>query len=424
MNTPAKGTPTSEARGETATRSRPSGRPERVLAAMSGGVDSSVAAAMLVEAGHEVVGATMKTFCYSGTGGNSKTCCGLDGIRDARQVADVLGIPHYVFDVEEAFTRDVIDDFVNEYGRGRTPNPCVRCNSNTKFRDLLARARALGCDAVASGHYARLDLGGVRPRLLRGADESKDQTYFLWALPADLLGRLRFPLGALTKAEVRARARSMGLATADKPESQEICFVPEGRYRDFLGTRLLPTHPALSPGPLVDPAGKRVGTHNGYADFTVGQRKGLGGGMPERFYVLEIRPRTREVVIGPKRFLHARTVFVDDLNWLAPPPRAGDRLHVQLRHRGEALPCRVVACNADELELSLDEPARPAAPGQSAVLFAGAEVLGGGRSCGRVDGGARYAPKTALAGCRPGGSDGTADEPPHALASGGTGLGR
>jgi len=410
LNAPAKGTPASEVRctaaakvsdaepvqapkapasevhaAAAATRSRRAGRPERVLAAMSGGVDSSVAAAMLVEAGHEVVGATMKTFCYGG-GSNSKTCCGLDGIRDARQVADALGIPHYVFDVEEAFTRDVIDDFVNEYGRGRTPNPCVRCNSNTKFRDLLARARALGCDAIASGHYARLDLGGARPRLLRGVDESKDQTYFLWALPADLLGRLRFPLGALTKSEVRARARSMGLATADKPESQEICFVPEGRYRDFLGTRLLPTHAALSPGPLVDPAGAVVGTHDGYAGFTVGQRKGLGGGMPEPCYVLEIRPRTREVVIGPKRFLRARVVFADNLNWLAPPPRAGDRLHVQLRHRARALPCRVAACDADQLELSLDEPARPAAPGQSAVLFAGAEVLGGGRSSNRTGG--------------------------------------
>ena len=383
---PAREAPVSRARGGTTAAGRRGARgPERVLVAMSGGVDSSVAAAMLAEAGHEVVGATMKTFCYSGTAGNSKTCCGLDGIRDARQVADALGIAHYVFDVEEAFTRDVIDDFVSEYGRGRTPNPCVRCNSNTKFRDLLARARALGCDAVASGHYARLDLGGARPRLLRAADASKDQTYFLWALPAGLLARLRFPLGALTKSQVRERARSLGLATADKPASQEICFVPEGRYRDFLGTRLLPTHPALSPGPFVDPAGNVVGRHDGYAGFTVGQRKGVRGGMPEPCYVLEIRPRTREVVIGPKRFLHARTLFVDDLNWLAPPPQAGDRLHVQLRHRAPALPCRVAACDAGRLELSLDEPACPAAPGQSNVLFDGAEVLGGGRSAGRGD---------------------------------------
>lgn len=351
----------------------------RVLAAMSGGVDSSVAAAMLVEAGHEVVGATMKTFCYSGTAGNSKTCCGLDGIRDARRVAGVLGIRHYVFDVEEAFTRDVIDDFVEEYGRGRTPNPCVRCNSNTKFRDLLKRARALGCDTVASGHYARLDTEGPRPRLLRAADAAKDQTYFLWALPPGLLKSLRFPLGALTKAEVRRRARSMGLAIADKPESQEICFVPEGHYRDFLATRLPSAHPALSPGPVVDHRGRVVGRHDGYAGFTVGQRKGLGGGMPEPQYVLEIRPERRQVVIGPKHLLQAGSIVIGDVNWLSPPPRAGTALRVQIRHRSPALRCRVDACGGDAALLSLEEPARAVTPGQSSVLFKGDEVLGGGR---------------------------------------------
>lgn len=346
---------------------------------MSGGVDSSVAAAMLVEAGHQVVGATMKTFCFSDAEGPAKTCCGLDGIRDARRVADALGVPHYVFDVEDAFTRDVIDDFVDEYGQGRTPNPCVRCNSNTKFRDLLARARALGCDAVASGHYARIDLDGPRPRLLRGADPAKDQAYFLWGLPAGLLGRLRFPLGGLTKVQVRARARSLGLATADKPESQEICFVPSGRYRDFLGTRLLPTHPALSPGPLVDHEGRIVGRHDGYAGFTVGQRKGIGGGRTEPFYVLEVRPATREVVVGPQRLLYRGDVQVGDLNWLAPPPQPGDRLRVQLRHRAPALRCRVAARDADRLHLFLEEPARAVTPGQSSVLFKGDHVLGGGR---------------------------------------------
>ena len=354
-------------------------RRRRVLAAMSGGVDSSVAAAMLVEAGHEVVGATMKTFCYSGAAGNPKTCCGLDGIRDARRVADVLGIRHYVFDVEEAFTRDVIDDFVDEYGNGRTPNPCVRCNSNTKFRDLLKRAHALGCDTIASGHYARLDVERARPRLLRAVDAAKDQTYFLWALPAGLLKRLRFPLGALTKPEVRQRARSMGLATADKPESQEICFVPEGHYRDFLEKRMLPTHPALLPGPIVDYRGRVVGRHDGYARFTVGQRKGLGGGMPEPCYVLEIRPERRQVVIGPRRMLYSGSVSIGEVNWLSRPPRPGAGLHVQIRYRSPALRCRVDSCEGDEVHLSLEEPARAVAPGQSSVLFKGDEVLGGGR---------------------------------------------
>ena len=347
--------------------------------AMSGGVDSSVAAARLVEAGHEVIGATMKTFCYSGTPASAKTCCGLDGIQDARRVADELGIPHYVFDVEDEFTRDVIDDFVHEYSRGRTPNPCVRCNSNTKFRDLFKRGRALGCDGVASGHYARLDRTADGPRLLRGLDPAKDQSYFLWGLPAGLLGKLHFPVGELDKAAVRERARALGLVTADKPESQEICFVPTGNYRDLLGKRLLPTHPALSPGPLVDWTGRIVGRHDGYSGFTVGQRKGIGGGRPEAWFVLEIRPETREVVVGPREMLDATRIVMGGLNWLATPPPPGARIQVQIRYRAPALACRVEACGADRLELAMEAPAKAVTPGQSGVLFDGDRVLGGGR---------------------------------------------
>ncbi len=348
---------------------------------MSGGVDSSVAAALLVEAGHEVIGATMKTFCYSGTPASAKTCCGLDGIQDAQRVADALDIPHYVFDVEEEFTRDVIDDFVDEYSRGRTPNPCVRCNSNTKFRDLFKRARALGCDGVASGHYVRLDRSGVagEPRLLRGLDPAKDQSYFLWGLPAELLDKLCFPVGELDKAAVRQRARSLGLVTADKPESQEICFVPTGNYRDLLKKRLLPTHPALLPGPIVEWTGRIVGRHDGYSGFTVGQRKGIGGGRREPWFVLEVRPETREVVVGPRAMLEATRIVVSGLNWLATPPSPGARLGVQVRYRAPALPCRVEAHTGDRLELALETPARAATPGQSSVLFDGDRVLGGGR---------------------------------------------
>ena len=356
---------------------------------MSGGVDSSVAAAMLVEAGHDVVGATMKTFCYSGGAtGSRKTCCGLEGIRDARLVADRLGIPHYVFDVEKEFARDVIDDFVAEYGRGRTPNPCVRCNSNTKFRDLLRRGRVLGCDGVASGHYVRLDRSAGEPRLLRGTDRSKDQSYFLWGLPEDLLDLLHFPLGELTKPEVRERARGLELVTAEKPESQEICFVPTGDYRDLLAKKLLPTHPALSPGAIVDPRGRVLGRHNGYSGFTVGQRKGIGGGRPERYHVLEIRPETREVVVGPRHLLEVGGVDVGELNWLAPPPEPGQRLHVQIRYRSSALACTVDGLRRDAVELSFREPPRAVTPGQSSVFFDGDRVLGGGR-IRRVTG-ARY----------------------------------
>jgi tRNA-specific 2-thiouridylase len=268
---------------------------------MSGGVDSSVAAALLVEAGHEVLGATMKTFCYKENAAPSRTCCGLDGIVDARRVADRLGIPHFVFDLEEEFTRDVVDDFVAEYAAGRTPNPCVRCNSNTKFRDLLKRGRALGCDGIATGHYARIGTSaGGEPHLLRGVDSEKDQAYFLWGLPPALLPLLHFPVGELTKPEVRARARDLGLATADKPESQEICFVPDGNYRHFLERRLPQLHPSLQPGKIVRSDGTPVGEHSGYAGFTVGQRKGLGGGFDQPHFVIEIRPETREVVVGTR----------------------------------------------------------------------------------------------------------------------------
>ena len=353
---------------------------ERILVAMSGGVDSSVAAALLAEQGHQLIGATMKTFCYQEEPGPSRTCCGLDGIMDARRVADALGIPHYVFDVEEEFTRDVIDDFVSEYARGRTPNPCVRCNSNTKFRDLLRRGALLGCDAVASGHYVRAGVVDGETALFRGRDPAKDQSYFLWGLPRALLPRLRFPLGELTKPEVRARARELRLATAAKPESQEICFVPTGDYRDLLRRRLGERHDALRPGNLVDTRGRVVGRHQGYASFTVGQRRGLGGGFDRRVYVVEIRPGTREVVVGAREALECRELRVGELNWLtARPPSDGTVVRAQLRYRAPAVPGRVQHAG-NGLELELEEPVLAVTPGQSAVFFDGTgRILGGGR---------------------------------------------
>ncbi|HUE95188.1 MAG TPA: tRNA 2-thiouridine(34) synthase MnmA [Longimicrobiaceae bacterium] len=351
-----------------------------VLVAMSGGVDSSVAAALLVEQGHRVIGATMKTFCYSEVEGPSQTCCGLDGIMDARRVAGALGVPHYVFDVERDFTRDVIDDFVSEYAAGRTPNPCVRCNGNTKFRDLLKRGEMLGCDAIATGHYARMgtDDGG-HPRLLRGVDRAKDQAYFLWGLPPELLPKLMFPLGALTKPEVRERARTLGLATAEKPESQEICFVPTGNYVDVLERRLGAAHPALSPGRLVTAGGETVGQHDGYARYTVGQRRGIGGGHGRRLYVIGSRPEAREVVVGTLEETFRQNVGIGELNWLAASPREGDRVDVQIRHRATAAPARVVDVSADTIRVVFEKPQRAVAPGQSAVILSGDTVLGGGR---------------------------------------------
>ena len=352
---------------------------QRILVAMSGGVDSSVAAAILVQQGYDVVGVTMKTFCYSGGEAHSKTCCGLDGITDARRVSDALGIPHYVFDVEEDFTRDVIDDFVSEYARGRTPNPCVRCNSNTKFKDLMKRGRLLGCDRIASGHYVRIDhTDASGSALYRGVDTSKDQSYFLWGLPVDMLPHLHFPLGDLTKPQVREQARALGLVTADKPESQEICFVPTGDYRDLLEKRLETRHPALEPGLIVTRDGEVLGEHSGYANFTVGQRKGLGGGFGQPLYVIEIRADSREVVVGTAEEGASQGVEIGEVNWLATPPPADSPVHVQIRYRAEAVPATVHSTDGRVI-LSFHEAQRAVTPGQSAVFFQGDRVLGGGR---------------------------------------------
>lgn len=351
-----------------------------ILVAMSGGVDSSLAAALLVEQGHRVIGATMKTFCYSENSGPTRTCCGLDGILDARQVCERLGVPHYVFDMEEAFTESVINDFVAEYAAGRTPNPCVRCNSNTKIPDLLRKARLLGAEAIATGHYARIeDAGTPNARIYRGADRRKDQTYFLWGIPREVIPYLLFPVGDLVKPEVRAGARARQLATADKPESQEICFVPNDDYSSFLATRLGSEHPALNPGPMVNSAGEVIGEHGGYARYTVGQRKGLGGGSRIPLYVLGVRPETNEVVVGSADELLRREVTIGDLNWLAEPPAEGDRVEVQIRYRAPATTATVTRIDDELASFLLDEPQRAVTPGQSGVVYRGDQLIGGGR---------------------------------------------
>jgi tRNA-specific 2-thiouridylase len=346
----------------------------RVLVAMSGGVDSSVAAAVLADAGHDVVGVTMKLFCY-GDEVPDRPCCSLDSIDDARRVCERMGIPHYVLNLESSFGRDVVRDFVDEYSRGRTPIPCVRCNTFTKFRDLVRKADALDADWIATGHYARVENG----RLLRGRDSSKDQSYFLWGIDGAVLPRLLLPVGGLTKAETRDRARALGLThVADKVESQDICFVPDGDHTKIIAKTLGAGTASLAPGPIVSLGGAVLGEHQGYARYTIGQRRGLPGGSREPLFVVAIRPADRAVVVGPREALLGSGIVAREVNWLGVPPSIGDALEVQVRHRSAPARAHLLRCDGEEIELALDEPVSAIAPGQSLVLYDGDRVLGGG----------------------------------------------
>ena len=348
---------------------------ERVLVAMSGGVDSSVAAALLVEQGYDVVGATMKLFCH-GDDLPDRPCCSLDSVNDARRVCEQLGIPHYVLNLEDAFGHDVVANFVDEYARGRTPIPCVRCNTFTKFRDLLRKADAIDSRWIATGHYARAENGALH----RGADPAKDQSYFLWGIDRAVVKRMLLPVGTLDKRETRARARALGLAVvADKVESQDICFVPDGDHTKIIARTLGADTPSLARGPIFTRDGRLVGEHEGYARFTIGQRRGLPGGFGEPMYVVEIRPADRAVVIGPRDALLGSGLIAREVNWLVDTvPGAGARIDVQVRHHAAPAAAEVLRLDDDEIELALDEPVSAITPGQSVVFYRGTAVLGGG----------------------------------------------
>lgn len=350
---------------------------ERVVVAMSGGVDSSVAAALLREWGYEVIGVGLRLPEQSGVAGSRATCCGMAGMEDARAVAARIDIPFYILDYRRAFARRVIAPFCEAYAKGETPNPCILCNARIKFGLLMDMALALGADYVATGHYACVEhrRGDNRPTLCKGLDPEHDQSYFLYSLTLRQLAHTLFPLGSLDKAEVREIARELGLPVADKPSSQDICFVGPGGYREFLAKEC---PQALRPGPIVDSTRRVLGRHGGIAAYTVGQRRGLGIAAAEPLYVTALDTTTNTIVVGTKDETYLRALAVDSLNWLAcDPPGVPLQLSVKTRYRGVEVAAEVFPSNG-QMWVRFSEPRPMVAPGQAAVFYSGDVLVGGG----------------------------------------------
>jgi tRNA-specific 2-thiouridylase len=348
----------------------------RVVVAMSGGVDSSVAAALLAEQGHDVIGLSMQLYDQRG-GETFGSCCTLDDLYDARRVATAIGIPHYILNFERQFADTVISNFVREYASGRTPLPCAHCNSDLKFSTLLERAIGFGADHVATGHYARVERRDDGVWLLkRSADREKDQSYFLFSLTQGQLARARFPVGDLTKPRVRDEARRLGLNVAEKPDSQEICFIPGGDYASFVAKK----QPEVArTGAIVNADGQKLGEHNGVHHYTVGQRKGLGIAAPAPLYVLKLEPSTSTVVVGPRDALERTTLTASDVNWIScEPPASWVAVTAQIRHRHKPAAARVRALDDRRAELVFDTPQAAITPGQAVVFYDDDVVVGGG----------------------------------------------
>lgn len=351
---------------------------KKVLVAMSGGVDSSVAAALLKEQGYQVIGATMQLWPETG----AKSACSLAAVEDARKVASSLGIPFYLLDMQKDFQLAVIDSFIQEYKLGITPNPCIQCNRAIKFGQLLNKAEELGIDLIATGHYARISKEEGRFRLLQGRDPEKDQSYFLYTLTADKLKKILFPVGDYRKEEIRELANIYNLNIAAKPDSQEICFIPDNNYKEFL---LRQGGLPKIPGDIVDTKGSIIGSHTGVYNYTIGQRRGLGVSRGVPLYVVDINAETNTVVAGSNEEVLCKTFRASDFNWIAgSSPGKSFHAGVMIRYNARPQPAAVTVLTRGKVQIEFDQPQRAIAPGQAAVVYAGEEVLGGGKILSRV----------------------------------------